>query len=68
MRWLSAIIVFILGVWEAAAMEISSPAFTDHGMMPSRFTCEGEDVSPELVIRGVPADAKSLALIVDDPD
>ena len=36
--------------------------------IPARFTCEGADVSPPLVWEGVPAKAKSLALIIDDPD
>jgi len=50
------------------AMTISSPAFNDGGEIPSRFTCEADDVSPPLVFAGVPAGAKSLVLIVDDPD
>ncbi|MBI2664177.1 YbhB/YbcL family Raf kinase inhibitor-like protein [Candidatus Woesearchaeota archaeon] len=49
-------------------MKLSSPAFDDSAVIPARFTCEGEDVSPELRIEDVPADAKSLVLIVDDPD
>jgi Raf kinase inhibitor-like YbhB/YbcL family protein len=49
-------------------MKITSPAFQDHGSIPRRHTCEGIDVSPPLVIEGVPAGAQSLALIVDDPD
>ena len=47
-------------------MQISSPAFDD--AMPSKFTCDGFDVSPPLSISGVPSTAVSLALIVDDPD
>ncbi|MFZ0492225.1 MAG: YbhB/YbcL family Raf kinase inhibitor-like protein, partial [Acidimicrobiia bacterium] len=47
-------------------MQISSPAFD--GSMPSRFTCDGFDVSPPLSISGVPSTAASLVLIVDDPD
>jgi Raf kinase inhibitor-like YbhB/YbcL family protein len=36
--------------------------------MPSRYTCEGEDISPPLAWDGVPAGTKSLVLIIDDPD
>ncbi len=49
-------------------MKISSPAFKHNRTIPLKFTCEGEDRNPELTISDVPADAKSLALIVDDPD
>ena len=49
-------------------MKITSPAFQDHGSIPRRHTCEGEDLSPPLAIADVPAGTKSLALIVDDPD
>lgn len=49
-------------------MKLSSPAFSHGGKIPSRYTCEGENISPPLHITGVPAGAKSLVLIVDDPD
>ena len=45
-----------------------SPDFDEGGNIPERFTCEGKDMSPTLKIDGVPKDAKSLVLIVDDPD
>jgi Raf kinase inhibitor-like YbhB/YbcL family protein len=50
------------------ALEITSSAFTNEGRIPSKYTCEGDDLSPPIQWRGVPAGAKSLALIVDDPD
>ncbi|MFA5899338.1 MAG: YbhB/YbcL family Raf kinase inhibitor-like protein [Hyphomicrobium sp.] len=49
-------------------MKITSPEFDDGGEIPARFTCEGTDASPALAFSGVPGDAKSLVLIVDDPD
>ncbi len=49
-------------------MKITSPDFRNNEMIPKKFTCDGEDASPVLVIEGIPAQAKSLALIVDDPD
>ncbi len=52
----------------AMALTLTSSAFQPGGKIPSRFTCEGDDVSPPLKIDGVPAGAKSLALIIDDPD
>lgn len=49
-------------------MEISSPAFEHHETIPTRYTCEGEDVSPPLNISDVPEGTVSFAIIVDDPD
>jgi hypothetical protein len=49
-------------------MKLTSSAFEDHGSIPRKYTCEGADVSPPLTIEGVPSDARSLALIVEDPD
>lgn len=49
-------------------MKISSPAFAHNGGIPAKYTCDGADASPPLIIENVPGSAKSLALIVDDPD
>lgn len=50
------------------ALALVSSAFRQHGEIPSRYTCDGDDVSPPLSWSGVPQGAKSLVLIVDDPD
>ena len=49
-------------------MKMHSPEFSDGANIPTRFTCEGENVSPRLEWSGVPAAAQSLALVVSDPD
>ncbi len=49
-------------------MELTSSAFQDGGMIPSRHTCDGQDVSPALEWPSVPEGTKSIALICDDPD
>ena len=49
-------------------MKITSPSFKNNEKMPARFTYDGEDINPALEIEGLPEGAKSLALIVDDPD
>jgi len=51
-----------------AEFRISSPAFNDNAPIPKKYTCDGSDVNPALKIENVPSGAKSLALIVDDPD
>jgi Raf kinase inhibitor-like YbhB/YbcL family protein len=49
-------------------IKITSSAFSAGGTIPSKYACDGEDVNPPLQISAVPTDAKSLSLIVDDPD
>jgi Raf kinase inhibitor-like YbhB/YbcL family protein len=49
-------------------LKLTSSAFAPGGEIPSKYTCEGEDLSPPLAWSDVSANAKSLALIVDDPD
>lgn len=49
-------------------MKITSPSFSENGMIPEKFSCDGEDINPALAIENIPAFAQSLALIVDDPD
>src|SRR5881227_4259830 len=60
-----ALVAFATG---GVKMKISSPAFQEGGTIPEKFSKNGENVSPELRIESTPAEAKSLALIVDDPD
>ncbi len=51
-----------------ATLTLTSTAFADGAPIPARHTCEGEDLSPPLAFSGVPSGARSLALVVDDPD
>jgi Raf kinase inhibitor-like YbhB/YbcL family protein len=60
-----ALVAFAAG---GGKMKISSPAFQEGGTIAEKFSKNGQNVSPELRIEGAPAEAKSLALIVDDPD
>ena len=50
------------------SFSLSSSAFASGGSIPTRFTCDGDDVSPPLSWDGVPGGTTALALIVDDPD
>jgi hypothetical protein len=56
----------VIGDYKALA--VRSPAFSDHGMIPAKYTCEGENVSPPLEIGQLPEEARSLVLIIEDPD
>jgi Raf kinase inhibitor-like YbhB/YbcL family protein len=51
-----------------AMIKIKSPVFNQEEMIPEKYTCNGEDFNPPLLIENVPEEAKSLVLIVDDPD
>src|SRR5438105_3192169 len=51
-----------------ATLTIGSPAFEPNGMIPAKYTCQGENVNPGITIENIPSGTKSLALIVDDPD
>jgi hypothetical protein len=79
-----AALVVIVGGWYAAnrnpvdhssntssmttKLSLTSPAFEQGSSIPSQFTCDAENISPPLLISGVPEGAKSLALLMDDPD
>ena len=49
-------------------LTLKSSAFDNGDTIPSKYSCEGEDISPTLTWQGVPETARSLVLIVDDPD
>jgi Raf kinase inhibitor-like YbhB/YbcL family protein len=61
---IAAVVAFAAG----GKMKVTSSAFQEGGTIPEKFSKNGQNVSPELRIEGIPAEAKSLALIVDDPD
>ncbi len=64
------ILVFLITVFPFLlfSLELKSPAFKHKGKIPTIFTCDGKDISPELKITGIPQGTKSLVLIMDDPD
>ena len=51
---------------EGMKMQITSDAFVHNAAIPAKFTCEGQNVSPQLSWTGIPSAAKSLALVVDE--
>lgn len=56
------------GKTSGKTMKLESTAFTANGMIPSLYTCDGQNISPELRWDAPPPGTESLALIVDDPD
>lgn len=67
-------LIFMLGCgaagqqMESDNMKLESSAFKNGQKIPTKYTCDGEDLSPELNIKDVPKNAKSLVLVMDDPD
>jgi len=55
-------------VRKEAQMELTSPAFKDGESIPSKYTCDADNINPPLAISGVPEGTNSLVLIMDDPD
>lgn len=51
-----------------SSLKVASSAFADSAPIPAQYTCKGQNINPPLSILGVPAGAKSLALIMHDPD
>jgi Raf kinase inhibitor-like YbhB/YbcL family protein len=49
-------------------LTVKSPAFEKNKLIPSKYTCDGEEVSPPLTVEGIPKKTKSLSLIMEDPD
>ena len=64
----TALPVFGLAEGATEKIDVRSSAFGDGDRIPSDFTCEGADMSPPIEWAGVPANAQSLAVIVEDPD
>jgi Raf kinase inhibitor-like YbhB/YbcL family protein len=70
----ACVVINVFTAWAMQAqggssdMELTSPEFKHNQSIPSKFTCEGRDISPGLQIEGLPEETKSLTLIVDDPD
>jgi len=64
------VILFLIGAYAFGGniMKISSPEFEHNQLIPEKFTCQGADLSPRLVIEDIPEGTKTLALINDDPD
>ncbi|HPV62460.1 MAG TPA: YbhB/YbcL family Raf kinase inhibitor-like protein [Fervidobacterium sp.] len=78
---LSIVVLTILSIFFSAATSSSATkeaskvdslnvtsSFKNGEFIPKKYTCEGEDISPELVITDIPANAKTVAIICDDPD
>jgi len=62
------ILVALVSFTTSSTLKVTSDSFKNNGMIPSKYSCEGGEMSPPLHITNIPSTAKSLALIVHDPD
>lgn len=53
---------------EIQNLQITSPEFRDNEMIPTRYTCDGIDINPPILISGIPAETISQVIIMEDPD
>jgi Raf kinase inhibitor-like YbhB/YbcL family protein len=58
----------ILSSIDVNQLKITSSAFEENGLIPSKYTCDGNNISPSLTIENIPKESKSLSIIVEDPD
>jgi Raf kinase inhibitor-like YbhB/YbcL family protein len=64
----AATAVVVTSFFNSPALKISSTSFVNNGSIPAKYSCEGKEVSPPLVITDIPSGVKSLAIILHDPD
>ena len=65
---MNTFLLFIIAGITAATLQVSSSAFKENDLIPAKYTCEGENINPAISVKNIPQQAKSLALIMDDPD
>jgi phosphatidylethanolamine-binding protein (PEBP) family uncharacterized protein len=56
------------GIVNYKHLKLGTDAFNDNGIVPCRYTCDGRNINPPIDINHLPVNAKTLAIIVDDPD
>jgi Raf kinase inhibitor-like YbhB/YbcL family protein len=64
----AAAFVIVTSFTAVRQLHVTSSAFTNNGMIPAKYSCEGEEINPPLDIIDIPPQARSLAIIVHDPD
>ena len=60
--------LLFIGCFEKSGMKVTSEAFKDGEFIPEKYTCDGENINPPLNFSNVPEKAKSLVIIMEDPD
>ncbi len=64
----SAMFLILAPIQAYKNIHITSPSFEENKLIPQKYTCDGININPSLLLKGIPTLTKSIALIVDDPD
>lgn len=62
------ILLLIIAMVANKSLTVKSPAFGNNESIPSKYSCDGSNINPEITIKDIPEEARSLAIIMDDPD
>ena len=65
---MNLLILYIMSSILSSTLTVKSSAFKNNELIPSKYTCDGANINPDLSIENIPENTESLALIVDDPD
>jgi Raf kinase inhibitor-like YbhB/YbcL family protein len=65
---MKTLIFIVMTIVANKTLTVKSPAFENDQPVPAKYTCDGSNVNPALIIKDIPGDSRSLALVVDDPD
>ncbi len=65
---MNSFMLYLFAMFTSGTLQVTSPSFKENELMPAKYTCEGINVSPPLDIKNIPAQTKSIAIIMDDPD
>ena len=60
--------LIILAIVASRTLTIKSPAFANNDFIPVKYSCNGANINPELIVSDIPEGTRSLALVIDDPD
>jgi Raf kinase inhibitor-like YbhB/YbcL family protein len=65
---MKTLILIVMAIAANKTLILKSPAFGNNDFIPSKYSCKGSNINPELITGDIPKETKSLAILVDDPD
>lgn len=65
---MKTLFILLVAFFTNASLTITSPSFLENGAIPSKYTCDGENLTPPIHIQDLPKETKTMAIIMHDPD